>query len=87
MMTRFRASGDDHTSTIGKERQLRYHHWVRLLRIVGLLQSRYYRTPAELCVELEVSRRTLQRDIALLRRYGVDIEGAPGLYRLAKPRW
>ena len=71
----------------GKERQLRLRRTIRLFRIIALLQEDYYRTPAELCKELEISRRTLQRDIALLRRYGVDIQGHPGRYRLVGPRW
>lgn len=86
-MVGFPPSENDHTSTSGKDRQLKYHHWVRLLRIIALLQLRYFQAPETLCKELEVSRRTLQRDIALLRTHGVKISGAPGRYGLIGPRW
>ncbi len=80
-------SENDHTSTIGEYRQLRYHHWVRLLRIVSLLQKDYVYTPAKLCEELQVSLRTLQRDIALLRSLGVKVSSGPGRYWMRGPRW
>jgi len=82
-----RSCGNNHQQRPGEERHLRLLHTIRLFRIIALLQEHYYRTPAELCKELGISRRTLQRDIALLRRYGVDIEGSPGQYRLVGPRW
>ena len=55
----------------------------RLFQIVRLLQDRRFLTGAELAEALEVSVRTVYRDIAALQASGVPIEGAPGVgYRL-----
>jgi predicted DNA-binding transcriptional regulator YafY len=58
----------------------------RLLRLMQAL--RRYRTPvgaATLAAELEVSVRTIYRDIQTLRGEGADIEGEAGVGYLLKP--
>lgn len=51
----------------------------RLLRLLDLLRSRRRPlTGARLSERLDVSLRTVYRDIALLREQGADIEGDPG---------
>jgi predicted DNA-binding transcriptional regulator YafY len=57
----------------------------RTLALLGLLQSRREWTGAELRARLEVSDRTLRRDIDDLRALGYGIEASPGVgggYRL-----
>jgi len=55
----------------------------RLFRLVGLLQRRRVITAATLAERLEVSERTVYRDIADLMGSGVPINGAAGVgYRL-----
>ena len=55
----------------------------RLFHLVQLLRLRRFRTAAELAAELEVSQRTVYRDVADLIGTGVPIEGEPGVgYRL-----
>jgi predicted DNA-binding transcriptional regulator YafY len=57
----------------------------RLFQLVQLLRSRRLRTAADLAAELEVSSRTVYRDVADLVGNGVPIEGEPGVgYRLRK---
>lgn len=51
----------------------------RLFRIVQLLRSGRMTTGAQLAAKLEVSTRTLYRDIADLQASGVLIEGEPGV--------
>ncbi|MBS1815180.1 MAG: YafY family transcriptional regulator [Acidobacteria bacterium] len=51
----------------------------RLFRIVQLLRSGRFATGAQLAAKLEISVRTLYRDIADLQASGVLIEGEPGL--------
>ena len=51
----------------------------RLFRIVQLLRSGRLQTGAQLAAKLEISLRTLYRDIADLQASGVLIEGEPGL--------
>ena len=58
----------------------------RLLDLVQVL--RRHRTPISgeaLALELNVSLRTLYRDIATLRAQGADIQGEPGLGYILKP--
>lgn len=57
----------------------------RLLRLLALLQARRFWTGAALAEALEVTARTLRRDIEKLRRLGYPIEssgGVAGGYRL-----
>ncbi len=58
----------------------------RSLRLLSLLQSRRYWTGAELAERLEVTDRTLRRDIDRLRALGYPVEarrGVAGGYQLA----
>jgi len=58
----------------------------RTLRLLSLLQSRRYWAGAELAARLEVSARTLRRDIERLRDLGYPVEarrGVEGGYQLA----
>ncbi|WP_144392506.1 helix-turn-helix transcriptional regulator [Pleionea sediminis] len=55
----------------------------RLFQIIELLRSRQLTTAAYLADKLEVSVRTIYRDIADLQKSGVDVEGEAGIgYRL-----
>ena len=57
----------------------------RLLRVLGLLQTRVDWTGPLLAERLEVSTRTIRNDVDRLRRLGYPIEAAPGVaggYRL-----
>lgn len=57
----------------------------RLFQIVQLIRGRRLSTAEFLAGRLEVSARTVYRDIADLQRQGVPIEGAAGVgYRLGK---
>ncbi len=57
----------------------------RLFQIVGLLRSRRLTTAAEIAAELEVSTRTVYRDVQDLIESGVPIEGEAGVgYRMQK---
>jgi predicted DNA-binding transcriptional regulator YafY len=57
----------------------------RLFQIVQLLRTRRLTTAAELAAELEVSTRTVYRDVQDLVECGVPIEGEAGVgYRLQK---
>src|ERR1700753_4139055 len=51
----------------------------RLFRIVSLLRSGRLLTGAQLAERLQVSQRTLYRDVADLQRTGTPIEGEPGV--------
>lgn len=50
----------------------------RLEELKGLLKARSHSTAEELAAELAVSRRTLHRDLAILRDSGLAIEAARG---------
>jgi len=57
----------------------------RLLQLLALLQTRRDVTSAELAGQLEVSTRTIRKDVQRLRDLGYPIHGAPGVaggYRL-----
>lgn len=55
----------------------------RLFQLVQLLRVRRFRTAADLAADLEVSARTVYRDVSDLVGSGVPIEGEPGVgYRL-----
>ena len=57
----------------------------RLFQIVSFLRRRRFTTAAWLGERLEVSERTIYRDVADLSRSGVPIEGEAGVgYRLGK---
>ena len=57
----------------------------RLFQIVQLLRHRRLTTAAHLAERLEVSERTIYRDVADLMRSGVPIEGEAGVgYRMGK---
>jgi predicted DNA-binding transcriptional regulator YafY len=61
----------------------------RLLRLLSLLQSRREWSGAELAARLQVTGRTIRRDIDQLRELGYPIEGttgAAGGYRLRSGR-
>nr|WP_158887404.1 transcriptional regulator [Amycolatopsis anabasis] len=61
----------------------------RMLRLLTLLQSRREWTGAELAERLEVTGRTVRRDIERLRELGYPVEGTTGTsggYRLASGR-
>ncbi len=58
----------------------------RLLRLLSLLQARPQWAGAELAARLEVTPRTLRRDVAKLRSLGYPVHAVPGVaggYRLA----
>jgi predicted DNA-binding transcriptional regulator YafY len=57
----------------------------RLLRLLSLLQSRRYWAGSELAEELEVTARTLRRDVDRLRTLGYPVNSTSGMaggYRL-----
>ena len=55
----------------------------RLFQIVQLIRGRRLSTAAFLAERLEVSQRTIYRDVADLQHQGVPIEGEAGVgYRL-----
>jgi predicted DNA-binding transcriptional regulator YafY len=57
----------------------------RLLRLLGLLQTRRDWTSAELATRLDVTTRTIRNDVARLRALGYPVEARPGVaggYRL-----
>src|SRR4029077_5973362 len=57
----------------------------RLLRLLGLLQTRRDWTSAELATRLNVTPRTIRNDAARRRRLGYPVEARPGVaggYRL-----
>src|SRR5512142_3297813 len=57
----------------------------RLFRLVGFLQRRRTVTAAALAEQLEVSERTVYRDVADLMASGVPIQGEAGMgYRLER---
>ncbi|SEQ72242.1 helix-turn-helix transcriptional regulator [Microlunatus flavus] len=51
----------------------------RLLRLLGLLQSRPRWSGPELAARLDVGRRTLRYDVAKLRELGYEVEAGPGV--------
>src|SRR5262250_3767834 len=58
----------------------------RLLRLLSLFQARRYWSGAELCDRLEVTARTLRRDVDRLRSLGYPVNstsGVAGGYQLA----
>ncbi|XVQ87730.1 HTH domain-containing protein [Microbispora siamensis] len=50
----------------------------RLLRLLSLLSTRQSWTCAELAAQLEITERTVRRDIARLRELGYGIESEVG---------
>ncbi|MDD9970522.1 MAG: YafY family protein [Myxococcales bacterium] len=57
----------------------------RLFHLVQLLRNRGFRTAAQLATEMQVSVRTVYRDVRDLVATGVPIEGEPGVgYRLGR---
>lgn len=57
----------------------------RLFQIVQLIRGRRLTTAAWLAARLEISERTVYRDVADLQRQGVPLEGEAGVgYRLGK---
>ncbi|WP_159765674.1 helix-turn-helix transcriptional regulator [Streptomyces sp. HM190] len=53
---------------------------LRLDKLKALLAGREYSTAAELAAELGISRRTLHRDLVLLRETGIPVEGDRGTW-------
>lgn len=66
-------------------RQLRPRQYERMLRLMVLLQKRHTARTEDLCEELDVSLRTLQRDISRLRSRGVQISSHWHYYALVRP--
>src|SRR5882724_676806 len=58
----------------------------RLLRLLGLLQTRRDWTSAELATRLNVTTRTIRNDVARLRALGYPVEARPGCGRRLSPR-
>lgn len=59
---------------------------IRLLRLLQALRGRRHPvTAAELARELEVSERTIYRDVAELAQQGAPIEGEPGVGYVLRP--
>lgn len=61
----------------------------RVLRLLGLLEARTTWQARELATRLEVTERTVRRDVTRLRQLGYPVEAAPGLdggYRLGAGR-
>ncbi|MGI5270325.1 helix-turn-helix transcriptional regulator [Nonomuraea sp. CA-218870] len=52
----------------------------RMLRLLSLLQHSRYWSGAELCERLEISPRTLRRDIDRLRELGYPVHATPGAH-------
>jgi predicted DNA-binding transcriptional regulator YafY len=50
----------------------------RLLRLLSLLQSRRDWTSAELATRLDVTTRTIRKDVERLRGLGYPVEARPG---------
>src|SRR4029078_11912176 len=59
----------------------------RMLRLLSLLQTHRYWPGAELAGRLEVSLRTLRRDIDRLRELCYPVEGHRGVASRAEARW
>src|SRR5258706_4195140 len=57
----------------------------RLFRLVQLLRARRFATAKTLAEALEVSERTVYRDVRDLSLSGVPIEGEAGVGRLVRP--
>ena len=55
----------------------------RLLRLLGLLQTRRDWTSAELATRLDVTTRTIRNDVARLRALGYPVEALTGRYHRA----
>ena len=51
----------------------------RLLRLLALLQARRFWTGEELVAQLEITRRTLRRDVDRLRRLGYPVDSSAGV--------
>lgn len=51
---------------------------IRLLRLVALLQQRHEWSSEDLAERLEVTSRTIRRDVARLRELGYAVDAAPG---------
>lgn len=51
----------------------------RLLRLLSVLQSKPDWSGADLAARLEITPRTLRRDIAKLRSLGYPVHAAPGV--------
>ncbi len=69
---------------IGMKNQIRA---IRLLAIIKLLEEREQASMARLCRLLRLTKRTVYRDIQMLREAGVPIYLREGIYRLNKRRW
>lgn len=76
---------DDQGSS--ENRHLQRPHYERLLRLIALLQRGHYVSTDRLCEELQVSERTIQRDIRALRSRGVEIDSTWHKYRLVRSAW
>jgi predicted DNA-binding transcriptional regulator YafY len=91
LLDRVRNQGTNHCGQIpaAMSRSLKFMNdpTSRALRLLSLLQTHRFWSGSELVEELEVSARTVRRDVDRLRELGYPVDattGAAGGYRLAK---
>lgn len=52
---------------------------VRLIRLLNLLSTRNFMWADDLCLKLQVSKRTIYRDLAILQKAGINLRCDPVL--------
>lgn len=60
---------------------------VRVLALIKLLEKREGCKMSRLCKTMGRSKRTIFRDISMLRAIGVPITFKDGIYKISKGRW